>query len=60
MKIKLILFAGMALLSLAPGVAQNARRLTDQHIVNQQERMVFKQWDKKKFTPTKGFLGIAT
>ncbi len=58
MKIKLILFAGMALLSLAPGVAQNARRLTDQHIVNQQERMVFKQWDKKKFTPTKGFLGL--
>lgn len=58
MKMKLTLFAGMALLSLPPGVAQNARRLTDQHIVNQQERMVFKQWDKKKFTPTKGFLGL--
>ncbi|WP_343556286.1 hypothetical protein [Sphingobacterium sp.] len=58
MKIKLILFAGMTLLSLAPTMAQNVRRLTDKHIVNQQERMVFKQWDKKKFTPTKGFLSL--
>ncbi|WP_443944253.1 hypothetical protein ACJVDH_15185 [Pedobacter sp. AW1-32] len=30
--------------------------ITDKHIVNQQERMVFKQWDEDKFTPTPGFL----
>lgn len=32
--------------------------IRDQAIINQQERMVFKQWDKKKFTPTSGFLGL--
>ncbi|CDT00887.1 conserved exported hypothetical protein [Sphingobacterium sp. PM2-P1-29] len=37
---------------------QNVKRITDKHIVNQQERMVHKQWDRKKFTPTKGFLGL--
>jgi hypothetical protein len=34
------------------------RLIRDKHITNQQERMVFKQWDKKKFTPTSGFLGL--
>ena len=38
--------------------AQNVKRQTDKHIVNQQERMVHKQWDRKKFTPTKGFLSL--
>jgi len=38
--------------------AQTVKYQTDQHIINQQERMVFKQWDSKKFTPTKGFLGL--
>lgn len=38
--------------------SQRIKKQTDKHIVNQQERMVFKQWDKKKFTPTKGFLGL--
>lgn len=38
--------------------AQSIKRITDNHIANQQERMVYKQWDKKKFTPTKGFLGL--
>ena len=28
----------------------------DEHITNQQERMVFKSWDEDKFTPTPGFL----
>ena len=32
--------------------------IRDKHIVNQQERMVFKQWSKNKFTPTSGFLGL--
>jgi hypothetical protein len=40
------------------GFAQTVKYQTDKHIVNQQERMVFKQWDRKKFTPTKGFLGL--
>lgn len=39
-------------------MAQNVKRQTDKHIVNQQERMVHKQWDRKKFTPTSGFLGL--
>lgn len=37
---------------------QRIKRQTDRHIVNQQERMVHKQWDRKKFTPTSGFLGL--
>ncbi|MFD2964379.1 MULTISPECIES: hypothetical protein [Olivibacter] len=41
---------------IAPAAAQQVIR--DQHIINQQERMVFKQWDRKKFTPTSGFLGL--
>lgn len=32
--------------------------IRDKHITHQQERMVFKQWDKSKFTPSKGFLGL--
>ncbi|MEI2273599.1 hypothetical protein OHD16_15730 [Sphingobacterium sp. ML3W] len=55
---KNLLILGIGLLMVVYGKAQSVRRLTDQHIVNQQERMVFKQWDKKKFTPTKGFLGL--
>jgi hypothetical protein len=34
------------------------KSIRDKNITNQQERMVFKQWDKKKFTPTSGWLGI--
>ncbi|OOG19644.1 hypothetical protein BWD42_06955 [Sphingobacterium sp. CZ-UAM] len=55
---KNLLLLCIALLIVIQGRAQSVRRITDQHIVNQQERMVFKQWDKKKFTPTKGFLGL--
>jgi len=32
--------------------------VTDKSIRYQQERMVFKQWDQNKFTPTSGFLGL--
>ena len=32
--------------------------IRDKHITHQQERMVHKQWDKNKFTPDKGFLGL--
>lgn len=39
-------------------LGQRIKRQTDKHIINQQERMVYKQWDRKKFTPTKGFLGL--
>lgn len=32
--------------------------INDESISYQQERMVFKQWDKDKFTPKPGFLGL--
>ncbi|MEH3115748.1 hypothetical protein [Pedobacter terrae] len=38
--------------------ARAQKQIRDESIVNQQERMVFKQWDRKKFTPTSGFLGL--
>lgn len=38
--------------------AQPVKPQTDRHIVHQQERMVHQQWDHRKFTPTKGFLGL--
>jgi len=34
------------------------KMIVDESIRYQQERMVFKQWDKNKFTPTSGFLGL--
>ncbi len=40
------------------GVAQNIKRVNDKHVRHQQERMVFKQWDRGKFTPKAGFLGL--
>lgn len=46
------------LLGSKPVTGQRIKRQTDKHIVNQQERMVHKQWDRKKFTPTSGFLGL--
>lgn len=48
----------MCLFSIAETMAQKVKRQTDKHIVHQQERMVHKQWDRKKFTPTSGFLGL--
>lgn len=54
----LITLAVLALVPLMPGIAQTVRYQTDRHIVHQQERMVFKQWDRNKFTPTGGWLGL--
>jgi hypothetical protein len=34
------------------------RAVNGESVRYQQERMVFKQWDQKKFTPTSGFLGL--
>lgn len=39
-------------------VAISQKKITDKHIIHQQERMVFKQWDADKFTPKPGFLGL--
>ncbi|WP_316799666.1 hypothetical protein [Pedobacter frigidisoli] len=33
-------------------------KIRDESMINQQERMVFKSWDRSKFTPTSGFLGL--
>jgi len=38
--------------------AMGQTRIRDESMVNQQERMVFKSWDRSKFTPTPGFLGL--
>jgi len=38
--------------------ASSQKQIRDESITNQQERMVFKQWDRGKFTPTSGFLGL--
>lgn len=46
------------LFSITGTMAQNVKRQTDKHIVHQQERMVHKQWNRRKFTPTSGFLGL--
>lgn len=34
------------------------KQIRDESLTNQQERMVFKQWDRGKFTPNSGFLGL--
>ena len=46
------------ILLMLSGYAFSQIPIRDIHIANQQERMVFKQWDKSKFTPSKGFLGL--
>lgn len=38
--------------------AYSQKQIRDESVTNQQERMVFKQWDRGKFTPTSGFLGL--
>lgn len=58
MKNLLIICLLLYLLPATKTMAQNVKRQTDKHIVHQQERMVHKQWDRKKFTPTSGFLGL--
>lgn len=34
------------------------KRIRDESITAQQQRMVFKQWDRSKFSPKPGFLGL--
>ncbi|MES2108741.1 MAG: hypothetical protein V4577_08345 [Bacteroidota bacterium] len=51
-----ILFIIMPFLLLSRCFAQSV--VADKSIRYQQERMVFKQWDQNKFTPTSGFLGL--
>lgn len=58
MKTKSITWLLLCLFSITGTMAQNVKRQTDKHIVHQQERMVHKQWDRKKFTPTKGLFGL--
>src|SRR5690606_2216879 len=58
MNTHLIIWPVLLALSLMQGMAQNVKYQTDKHIVHQQERMVFKQWNRDKFTPKKGFLGL--
>jgi len=53
--IRLILFQCLCLLSIS---LYGQKKIKDKHITNQQERMVFKSWDRGKFTPTSGFLGL--
>jgi hypothetical protein len=49
----------ITLIFVIPGVATMAQQAAEDKAVNyQQERMVYKQWDKNKFTPTSGFLGL--
>jgi len=52
---KLIL---LILLCMGSQLSRGQRPIRDEHIANQQERMVFKSWDENKFTPKPGFLGL--
>lgn len=49
-------FIIIAILLLNAAYAQ--KKIVDESVRYQQERMVFKQWDQNKFTPTSGFLGL--
>lgn len=51
------LLTGMSVLVLF-SFSMGQTRIRDESMVNQQERMVFKSWDRGKFTPTPGFLGL--
>ena len=49
----------IVLLIIIPFIRCIAQRpISDEAVTNQQERMVFKQWDWDKFTPKPGFLGL--
>ena len=51
----MILFAISFLLS---AICSAQEVVADKSMRYQEERMVFKQWDSNKFTPTSGFLGL--
>lgn len=56
---KAITRIGLALLLAGISLSLHAQRpIRDKHVTHQQERMVFKQWSKSKFTPTGGWLGL--
>lgn len=55
---KLRLFAMAALLLLWHSYGHAQKIIRDESVIYQQERMVFKQWDQNKFTPTHGFLWL--
>lgn len=48
----------LLLLLLVPIFVMAQKSIRDESITYQQERMVFKQWDRNKFTPTSGWLGL--
>jgi len=52
------LISMVVLLTLSAIFCAAQKLIRDESMVNQQERMVFKQWDRSKFTPTSGWLGI--
>jgi hypothetical protein len=52
------LISMVVLLTLSAIFCAAQKSIRDESMVNQQERMVFKQWDRSKFTPTSGWLGI--
>ncbi|MFC3560176.1 hypothetical protein [Pedobacter jamesrossensis] len=54
MRLFILLFSCLVVFS----GANAQQNIHDEHIVNQQERMVFKSWDEDKFTPKAGFLGL--
>src|SRR3546814_7380321 len=56
MRILLLILVSHFVLLYLPAFAQLP--IYDKHIVHQQERMVYKGWDRDKFTPKKGFLGL--
>lgn len=58
MKLYIMLSTAILLCMQQHGRGQNIKRVNDKHIRYQQERMVFKQWDRSKFTPRRGFLGL--
>ena len=56
---KIAVFLPVVMLLMLTGLMCAAQKsIRDESMVNQQERMVFKQWDRSKFTPTSGWLGI--
>ncbi|RBQ08965.1 hypothetical protein [Pedobacter miscanthi] len=56
--IKMVVMPFVVLLVLPALFCVAQKSIRDESMVNQQERMVFKQWDRSKFTPTSGWLGI--
>ena len=55
MKKNFILFALCVIFSVSC-IAQS--EVKDQAVINQEQRMVFQQWDQNKFKPSPGFLSL--